>query len=42
MALKNDGKFKEKITCGLENDRTNLANFRKLKNSNFILESKMA
>ena len=27
MSLKIDGKFEEKLTCGLENDMRNLANF---------------
>ena len=27
MALKNDAKFEEKLTCCLENDMRNLANF---------------
>ena len=27
MILKSDAKFEEKLTCGLENDRRNLANF---------------
>ena len=27
MTLKSDAKFGEKMTCGLENDMTNLANF---------------
>ena len=27
MTLKSDAKFKEKLTCGLKNDRRNLANF---------------
>ena len=27
MTLKNDAKFEEKLTCGLENDIGNLANF---------------
>ena len=27
MTLKSDEKFEEKLTCGLENDMTNLANF---------------
>ena len=27
MKLECDAKFKEKLTCGLENDRGNLANF---------------
>ena len=27
MTLKSDAKFEEKLTCGLENDMSNLANF---------------
>ena len=27
MTLKNDAKFEEKLTCGLENDMRNMANF---------------
>ena len=27
MTLKNDAKFEEKLTCSLENDMRNLANF---------------
>ena len=27
MTLKGDGKFEEKLTCGLENGITNMANF---------------
>ena len=27
MALKSDGKFEEKLTCGLENDMRNMENF---------------
>ena len=27
MTLKGDAKFEEKLSCGLENDRSNLANF---------------
>ena len=42
MTLKSDTKFEEKLTCVLENDMRNLANFHWLKNSDFILESKMA
>ena len=29
MTLKSDAKFEEKLTCGLENDMNNLANFNK-------------
>ena len=42
MALKIDAKFEGKLTCAFKNDMRNLANFHRLKNSNFILESKMA
>ena len=42
MTLKSDAKFEEKLTCAFQNDMTNLANFHKLKNSDFILESKIA
>ena len=31
----------EKQTCAFKNDMRNLANFHRLKNSNFILESKL-
>ena len=41
MALKIDVKFEEKLTCAFKNDMRNLANFRRLKNSDFISESKM-
>ena len=41
MTLKNHGKFKEELTCRFKSDMRNLANFRWLKNSDFILESKM-
>ena len=27
MTLKSDAKFEEKLTCGLDNDNSNLANF---------------
>ena len=27
MTLKGDAKFEEKLTCGLENDMRNIANF---------------
>ena len=42
MALNIDAKFEGKLTCTFRNDMRNLANFQRLKNSNFILESKMA
>ena len=42
IALKIDVKFEGKLTCAFENEMRNLANFYKLKNSDFILESKMA
>ena len=42
MALYIDTEFEEKLTCALKNGMRNLANFHRLKNSNFILETKMA
>ena len=42
MALKIDAKFDGKLTCAFKNEMRNLANFHRLKNSDFILESKMA
>ena len=42
MALKIDTKFEGKLTCGFQNDMRNLANFHRPKNSDFILESKIA
>ena len=41
MALKIDAKFKRKLTCAFKNETRNLPNFHRLKNSDFILESKM-
>ena len=41
MALKIDANFEGKLDCAFENDMRNLANFHRLKNSDFILESKM-
>ena len=47
MTLQSDAKFEEKLTCGLENDMTNLANFhqstQKCQNCDFdgILLSKV-
>ena len=42
MARKTDAKFEGKLTYAFQNDMRNLANFLRLKNSDFILESKMA
>ena len=42
MALKINAKFEGKLTCAFKNDMRNLASFHRLKNSDFILESKMA
>ena len=42
MALKIDVKFEGKLTYAFKNDMANLTNFRRLKNSDFILEIKMA
>ena len=41
-ALKTDAKLKRKLTCAFKIDMRVLANFQRLKNSDFILESKMA
>ena len=40
MTMRSDAKFEEKLTRGLEKGSRNLANFHRLKNSDFILESK--
>ena len=42
MPQKIDAKFEGKLTCVFKNEMRNLANFQRLKNSDFILESKMA
>ena len=42
MAMKIDAKFERKLTCDFKNDMVNLANFHRLENSDFILESTMA
>ena len=42
MTLKSDIKFEVKLTCAFKNDMRNLANFHRLKISDFILESKMS
>ena len=41
MALKIDAKFERKLSCAFQNDIRNLANFNRLKNSDFILEIKI-
>ena len=41
IALKIDAKFEGILTCAFKNDMRNLANFHRLKNSFFMLESKM-
>ena len=41
MTLKSDAKFEGKLTCAFKNNMRNLENFHRLKNSDFILESKM-
>ena len=30
MTMKGDAKFEEKLTCGLENDMRNIANFHEI------------
>ena len=42
MALKINAKFEGKLTCAFKNEVRNFTNFHRLKNSDFILESKMA
>ena len=42
MALKIDAKFEGKLTCAFKNEMKHLANFHRLKNSDFMLDSKMA
>ena len=42
MVLKIDAKFEGKLTRVFKNDMKNLTNFHRLKNSDLILESKMA
>ena len=42
MALKIDAKYEEKLTRTSKNNIKNLGNFHRLKNSDFVLESKMA
>ena len=40
--MKIDAKYEGKLTCAFKNDMRNLADFHRPKNSDFILESKMA
>ena len=42
MALMIDAKFGRKMSFSFQNDMKNLANFYRLKNSDFISESEMA
>ena len=42
MALKIDAKFEGKLTYAFKNDMKNLASFHRLKNSDSILECKLA
>ena len=41
IALTIDANFEGKLTCAFKNGMGNLANFHKLKDSDFILEIKM-
>ena len=41
-STKNDAKFEGKLTCAFKNDMKNLADFHRLKNSDFILAFNMA
>ena len=41
MALKVGAKFQGKLICTFQNDMRNLVSFHKLKNTDFILKSKM-
>ena len=42
MALKIDAKFEGKLTCTFKNGIRNSENFSRLKNVDFIVESKVA
>ena len=42
IAINIDAKFEGKLTCAFKSDMMNLVPFYRLKNSDFILESKMA
>ena len=41
MTLKSGEKFEGKFICAFQNDMRNLANFHRMKNCDFILESKI-
>ena len=41
IVLKIDAKFEGKLTSAFKNDMRNLADFHRLKNSDFVLEIKM-
>ena len=40
MKLKSDAKFEEKLTCGLENDMRNLANFHQSTRRDLFAQSR--
>ena len=40
VALKIDAKFEGRLTCAFKNDMRNLADFYRLKNSDFVLGKK--
>ena len=42
MAVNIDAKFEGKLACAFKIDMDNIANLQRLKNSDFILEIKMA
>ena len=42
MARKIDAKFEEKLSCAFQNYMRKVTNFHRLKNNDFILESKLA
>ena len=42
MALKTDAQFEGKLSCAFKIGMKNLANFHRLKNSDFILKSNKA
>ena len=42
MTVESDAKFEGNLTSAFKNHMRNFANFHRLKNSDFILENKMA